>query len=228
MLDTAYRWLDNAMTGHKWAAGDIFSLADCAAAPALFYADWAHPIGKAFSNVAPIGDGCSHGLPLRGRWTRRGHIVRSSHSVRPTVTDHNEGSSDESEQSTVEKGDFTEIAAFMRQSGEVLVKSLGIRTPMRILDVGCGDGTTALPLARLGAEVVGIDIAKKPRRRRKQAGCGGRSPPTEIPGRDACNLEGISDHSFDLTLSVFGPCLLPSPSTLPESWSGSRSQVVGS
>ena len=51
MLDTAYRWLDNAMTGHKWAAGDIFSLADCAAAPALFYADWAHPIGKAFSNV---------------------------------------------------------------------------------------------------------------------------------------------------------------------------------
>jgi len=51
MLDTAYRWLDNATTGHKWAAGDIFSLADCAAAPALFYADWAHPIGKAFSNV---------------------------------------------------------------------------------------------------------------------------------------------------------------------------------
>jgi len=51
MLDTAYRWLDDAMTGHKWAAGDIFSLADCAAAPALFYADWAHPIGKAFSNV---------------------------------------------------------------------------------------------------------------------------------------------------------------------------------
>ena len=51
MLDTAYRWLDNATTGHKWAAGDIFSLADCAAAPTLFYADWAHPIGKAFSNV---------------------------------------------------------------------------------------------------------------------------------------------------------------------------------
>jgi len=51
MLDTAYRWLDDAMTGRKWAAGDVFSLADCAAAPALFYADWAHPIGKAFSNV---------------------------------------------------------------------------------------------------------------------------------------------------------------------------------
>ena len=50
-LDTAYRWLDGAMTGREWAAGDTFSLADCAAAPALFYADWAHPIGKAFSRV---------------------------------------------------------------------------------------------------------------------------------------------------------------------------------
>ena len=51
MLDTAYRWLDDAMTGREWAAGDVFSLADCAAAPALFYADWTHPIGEAFSNV---------------------------------------------------------------------------------------------------------------------------------------------------------------------------------
>lgn len=51
MLDTAYRWLDDAMTGREWAAGDAFSLADCAAAPALFYADWTHPIGEAFSNV---------------------------------------------------------------------------------------------------------------------------------------------------------------------------------
>ena len=59
-----------------------------------------------------------------------------------------------------EKGDFTEIAAFMRPSGEALVKSLGIKTPVRALDVGCGDGTTALPLARLGADVTGIDIAR--------------------------------------------------------------------
>ena len=51
MLDTAYRWLDDAMTGRKWAGCDGFSLADCAAAPALFYADWTHPIGKVFSNV---------------------------------------------------------------------------------------------------------------------------------------------------------------------------------
>jgi glutathione S-transferase len=51
MLDTAYRWLDGTMAGREWAAGDAFSLADCAAAPALFYADWAHPIGEAFANV---------------------------------------------------------------------------------------------------------------------------------------------------------------------------------
>jgi glutathione S-transferase len=51
MLDTAYRWLEGVMTGREWAVGDAFSLADCAAAPALFYADWAHPIGEAFANV---------------------------------------------------------------------------------------------------------------------------------------------------------------------------------
>jgi glutathione S-transferase len=51
MLDTAYRWLDDTMAGREWAAGDAFSLADCAAAPALFYADWVQPIGEAFANV---------------------------------------------------------------------------------------------------------------------------------------------------------------------------------
>jgi glutathione S-transferase len=51
MLETAYRWLDDVMGGREWAAGDGFSLADCAAAPALFYADWTHPIDQAFSKV---------------------------------------------------------------------------------------------------------------------------------------------------------------------------------
>jgi SAM-dependent methyltransferase len=59
-----------------------------------------------------------------------------------------------------EKGDFTEIAAFMRRSGEAVVASIGITPPLRALDLGCGDGTTAVPLARRGADVVGIDIAK--------------------------------------------------------------------
>lgn len=51
LLDTAYAWLDKAMAARQWAAGETFSLADCAAAPALFYADWTHPIGPAFENV---------------------------------------------------------------------------------------------------------------------------------------------------------------------------------
>lgn len=51
LLDTAYRWLDATLAGRIWAAGDGFSLADCAAAPALFYADWAQPIDVALANV---------------------------------------------------------------------------------------------------------------------------------------------------------------------------------
>src|SRR5262245_46808830 len=58
-----------------------------------------------------------------------------------------------------EKGDFTQIAATMRQSGEKLVKSLNVKSGQKVLDLGCGDGTTAMPLAQLGAEVTGIDIA---------------------------------------------------------------------
>ena len=51
MLDTAYAWLEEQVAGRIWAAGEDFTLADCAAAPALFYADWSHPIGEAFANV---------------------------------------------------------------------------------------------------------------------------------------------------------------------------------
>jgi glutathione S-transferase len=51
MLDTAYAWLDERMAGREWAVGDTFSLADCAAAPSLFYADWTHRIGPQFANV---------------------------------------------------------------------------------------------------------------------------------------------------------------------------------
>src|ERR1700693_4562396 len=87
-----------------------------------------------------------------------------------------------------EKGDFTAIAAFMRQSGESLVKSLGVTPPMRVLDLGCGDGTTAIPLARLGADVTGIDIAKNlleaGKRRAAEAGL----TRLKFQEGDACNL----------------------------------------
>ena len=110
-----------------------------------------------------------------------------------------------------EKGDFTEIAAFMRQSGDAFVKSIGITVPLRVLDLGCGDGTTAVPLARLGAEVVGIDIAKNlvdaGNRRAAEAGLNRLI----FQEGDACNLQDVSDHSFDLTISVFGAMFAPKP-----------------
>ena len=110
-----------------------------------------------------------------------------------------------------EKGDFTEIAALMRQSGEAFAKSLEIKTPLRVLDLGCGDGTTAVPLAQLGAEVVGIDIARNlveaGNKRAAEAGLNR----LKFQEGDACDLQGVSDHSFDLTLSVFGAMFAPKP-----------------
>jgi ubiquinone/menaquinone biosynthesis C-methylase UbiE len=110
-----------------------------------------------------------------------------------------------------EKGDFTEIAAFMRQSGEAVVASLGLKPPLRVLDLGCGDGTTAIPLARMGADVVGIDIAKNlvdaGNRRAAELGLSR----LRFQEGDACNLQGVADHSFDVTLSIFGAMFAPRP-----------------
>ena len=110
-----------------------------------------------------------------------------------------------------EKGDFTEIAALMRQSGEAVVKSLGITAPLRVLDLGCGDGTTAVPLARLGAEVVGIDIAKNLVEAGNKRAAEMGLQKLKFQEGDACNLQGVSDHSFDLTLSIFGAMFAPKP-----------------
>ncbi len=110
-----------------------------------------------------------------------------------------------------EKGDFTAIAAFMRHSGESVVKSLGVAPPLRALDLGCGDGTTALPMAQLGAEVVGIDIAphmvEAGNKRAAEAGLNR----LKFQEGDASNLEGVPDRSFDLTVSVFGAMFAPKP-----------------
>ncbi len=110
-----------------------------------------------------------------------------------------------------EKGDFTEIAGFMRESGEAVVQSLEITPPLRVLDLGCGDGTTAVPMAQLGADVVGIDIASNlveaGNKRAAEAGLNR----LKFQEGDACNLEGVDDDSFDLTLSIFGAMFAPKP-----------------
>jgi ubiquinone/menaquinone biosynthesis C-methylase UbiE len=110
-----------------------------------------------------------------------------------------------------EKGDFTEIAAFMRQSGEAIVKSLEIKTPLHVLDLGCGDGTTAVPLARLGAEVVGIDIARNLVEAGNKRAAEMGLTRLKFQEGDACSLQGVSDHSFDLTISIFGAMFAPKP-----------------
>jgi ubiquinone/menaquinone biosynthesis C-methylase UbiE len=110
-----------------------------------------------------------------------------------------------------EKGDFTRLAESMRESGEALVATLGVTPSMRVLDLGCGDGTTALPLARLGAQVTGIDIARNlVEAGNKRAAAAGLSNLTFQEG-DACDLQGVPDDTFDLTLSVFGAMFAPKP-----------------
>jgi len=110
-----------------------------------------------------------------------------------------------------EKGDFTRIAGSMRESGEALVRSLGITKGLKVLDLGCGDGTTALPAARLGADVLGVDIANNlveagNRRARAEglANC-------RFQQGDATNLSQLAERSFDLVVSIFGAMFAPKP-----------------
>ena len=111
-----------------------------------------------------------------------------------------------------EQGDFTRIAATMRASGEALVRKAGIAPGMKVLDLGCGDGTTAIPAAQLGAEVLGVDIARNlvaaAAARARQAGVADRCQFLE---GDASDLAGIESRSFDRVISIFGAMFAPRP-----------------
>jgi len=110
-----------------------------------------------------------------------------------------------------EKGDFTRLAATMRESGDALIESLGVKPGLKVLDLGCGDGTTALPSAKRGADVLGVDIAANlvaaGNARAKAEGLNNLS----FQEGDACNLEGIADKSFDLVVTIFGAMFAPKP-----------------
>jgi len=110
-----------------------------------------------------------------------------------------------------EKGDFTRIAERMRESGEALVKQLGITNGLNVLDLGCGDGTTALPAATLGADVVGVDIASNlvdaGNARAQSLGLTN----CRFQEGDASDLHELKDDSFDLVISIFGAMFAPKP-----------------
>src|SRR6201981_3733456 len=110
-----------------------------------------------------------------------------------------------------EKGDFTRIATTMRESGEALVGTLGIKKGQKVLDLGCGDGTTALPEAKLGADVLGVDIARNlveaGNRRAQEQGLTN----LRFQEGDASDLAGLQDKTFDLVVSIFGAMFAPKP-----------------
>ena len=110
-----------------------------------------------------------------------------------------------------EKGDFTRIAESMRESGEALVQSLGITEGILVLDLGCGDGTTAFPQAKLGADVLGVDIARNlVEAGNKRAEAMGLTNCRFQQG-DATDLCELQDNSFDLVVSIFGAMFAPKP-----------------
>jgi SAM-dependent methyltransferase len=110
-----------------------------------------------------------------------------------------------------EKGDFTRIAETMRESGEALVGGLGVTRGMKALDLGCGDGTTALPLARLGADVLGVDIARNlvaaGQKRAREAGLDNIA----FQEGDASDLKDLYAATFDLVVTIFGAMFAPRP-----------------
>lgn len=117
-----------------------------------------------------------------------------------------------------EKGDFTQLAVTMRESGKKLIEQIEIRKGMDMLDLGCGDGTTAIPAAKSGANVLGVDIASNlvaaGNLRAQEEGLSN----CKFQEGDACDLQDLNDNSFDLSLSVFGAMFAPKPFEVAKKW----------
>jgi SAM-dependent methyltransferase len=110
-----------------------------------------------------------------------------------------------------EKGDFTRIAETMRESGEALVRRIGVTKGLKVLDLGCGDGTTAVPAARLGADVLGVDIARNLVEAGNKRAAEQGLTNCRFQEGDATDLRELPDQSFDLVVSVFGAMFAPKP-----------------
>ena len=110
-----------------------------------------------------------------------------------------------------EKGDFTRVAQSMRRSGELIVNGLGITSGLKVLDLGCGDGTTALPAAMLGADVLGVDIASNLVEAGKKRASDAGLTNCKFQQGDASDLHELKDKSFDLIVTIFGAMFAPKP-----------------
>ena len=110
-----------------------------------------------------------------------------------------------------EKGDFARIAETMRESGEALVQRLGITKGLKVLDLGCGDGTTALPAAKLGADVLGVDIARNLVEAGNKRVAEQHLTTCAFREGDASDLHELPDRAFDLVISIFGAMFAPKP-----------------
>ncbi len=110
-----------------------------------------------------------------------------------------------------EKGDFTKLAATMRDSGDALVQHLGIGPGLRVLDLGCGDGTTALPAAQRGADVLGVDIARNLVEAGNQRAQAAGLSNLRFQHGDASALSDLENDSFDRVVSIFGAMFAPRP-----------------
>ena len=110
-----------------------------------------------------------------------------------------------------EKGDFTKIAAAMRESGEELVESLGVKQALDVLDLGCGDGTTAVPAAQRGANVLGVDIAENLVAAGNARAAALGLDNLRFQEGDASELRALAGESFDLVMSIFGAMFAPRP-----------------
>ena len=91
----------------------------------------------------------------------------------------------------------------MRESGEALVKEIGITKGLKVLDLGCGDGTTAIPAAKIGADVLGVDVARNlveaGNKRTKEHGLTN----CKFQEGDASNLSEVKDDTFDVVIEHF-------------------------
>jgi SAM-dependent methyltransferase len=138
-------------------------------------------------------------------------MATAAHPLLASIAHMEEGKCHEPEKALWEKGDFTRIAASIRASGHELVDRLDITPDLKVLDLGCGDGTTALPAAQRGADVLGVDIAANlvtaGNRRAKAEGL----TSCHFQEGDASDLTDLEDDSFDLTVSLFGAMFAPRP-----------------